>query len=621
MSPRVRYAIAAGVLLLLLAVAFHGFFFYRDNFSGAYPQKFLTAQALRSGELPYWNYHDFGGQPLAGNPGALTFYPTTLLLLLLPVHVAFNLHFLLHLTGGWLAMRALCRARALPESAAVFGATVFVLSGTVISATAFYNLVVMVALIPFALLAVERRSARLLGVACGLMGLAAEPMVLFGTALLLAIVAAGRMRWRDVAVATAIAVAMCAPQLVATFEIAGELERSAATPGSGALNTSLEPLRIAEVFVWPFTGFLNDAGGGLLRRRFFSTLFIGLIALPALFRRSRYTGAAIALLLLAAGRYNPLLYAFTAQLDQLRVARFPEKLMIPCTVALAVLIATFFARTRFRAVWAVVTLVPLVWTTARALPLDLYASYRVTPHAPERLQIAQNMTAGIVPARQEYHERVERLEPLFGAVAGLRFSIGRSPDGMHSLLSRIVAERFEVVPEELQARYLRIRATDRVPNALPYVFAVPRTVAAPSVIDAVKTVEHPRFDEHLVAVAPMATQPSPARVIAWRRDGQTLTIDVETRGVTLLQVNESYFGAWVAELGGEELETVPLNVDRLGVVVPHSGRIMLRFGRHRTAIATAWLASLLLLIVLPLRERVERGDGRAGQVERPADEH
>lgn len=603
MSPRVRYAIAAGVVLLLLAVASLGFFFFRDNFSGAYPQKFVTASALRSGEIPYWNFHDFGGQPLAGNPGALTFYPTTLLYLVLPVHVAFNLHFLLHLAGGWLAMRALCRARSLSASSARFGATVYVLSGAVISATAFYNLIAAVALIPLALYAVERRSSRLLGVACGLLGLAAEPMLLFGTTLLLAIAAIGRMRVRDCAIAAVIAVVIASPQLLATYEIAGEIERAAAVAGRGALNTSVTPLRIAEVFFWPFSGFLNDAGGGMLRQRFFSTLFVGLIALPALFGKSRDSIAAIVLLLLAAGRYNPLLYPFVEQLDQLRVIRFPEKLMIPCTAALAVLIATYFERARFRRAWMAVTLVPLLFVMTRALPIDWFAPYDLPARGSERLQVEQEMTAGLVAARDEYRARAARREPLFGAVTGIRYSIGRSPDGMHSLLSRLVAERYKVVPPPMKARYLRMRATDGVGNALPYVFAVPRTVAVANYIEAVNTVEHPRFDERLVAAAPFAAIAAPARVTSWRRNGQSIEIDVETAGPTMLQVNESYFRSWVARMDDNELEAVPLNVDRLGVVVPRSGRVVLHFGRYRAAVGAAWVASMLLMIAAVFAER------------------
>src|SRR5712692_9092042 len=102
------------VVLLLAAscalVAIFGFFFHRDNFSTHYPLKAISTPAFRACEIPYWNFFDVAGQPLAGNPNTLTFYPDNFLYLVLPPHVAFNLHFLVHLLFGWLAMRALTRS-------------------------------------------------------------------------------------------------------------------------------------------------------------------------------------------------------------------------------------------------------------------------------------------------------------------------------------------------------------------------------------------------------------------------------------------------------------------------------------------------------------------------------
>ena len=133
-------------LLLLVAgcavVAVAGFFFYRDNFSTHYPLKVISARVFRAGEIPYWNFYDGGGQPLAGNPNTLTFYPDNFLYLILPAHVAFELHFLIHLIAAWFAMKALTRSRP--------AAWLYVLSGMAISATAFYNLIVAVAAITFA---------------------------------------------------------------------------------------------------------------------------------------------------------------------------------------------------------------------------------------------------------------------------------------------------------------------------------------------------------------------------------------------------------------------------------------------------------------------------------------
>src|SRR3954468_12535616 len=189
-SPDPRsYIISAGMRRLALALllsavccllAVFCFFYFRDNFSTHYPVKVLSAQSFRAGEIPWWNFADGGGQPLAGNPNTLTFYPDNVLYLFLPAHVAFNLHFLIHLIAAWFAMRALSQSR--------FAAWLYVLSGLALSATAFYTLITAVALIPFALWAAERRSALFLGTAFGLMALATEPVTIVASAIAVAIV-------------------------------------------------------------------------------------------------------------------------------------------------------------------------------------------------------------------------------------------------------------------------------------------------------------------------------------------------------------------------------------------------------------------------------------------------
>ena len=83
--PAVLVAIAA------TCIAVFGFFYFRDNLGTHYPIKVISARIFRAGQIPWWNFYDGGGQPLAGNPNTLTFYPDNFLYLLLPAHVAFNL--------------------------------------------------------------------------------------------------------------------------------------------------------------------------------------------------------------------------------------------------------------------------------------------------------------------------------------------------------------------------------------------------------------------------------------------------------------------------------------------------------------------------------------------------
>lgn len=583
---------AAAIAFALLAQS--GFFFYRDNFSTHYPLKVLSAKAFRAGEIPYWNFHDSGGQPLAGNPGAQTFYPDNVLYLVLPAHTAFNLHFLLHLAAAFFAMRALCRSS--------LAATMYVLSGVVLSSTAFYNFIVYAALIPLALYAAERRSWRLLGVACGLMGLAAEPVLIFGAAIAILIV--GRVPLRELALAALLALLIASPQLIAYSEISGEVERVAGFSTRTALNTSLNATRVAEIFVWPLVGVLNEPGGGVARERLFSTIFLGVIALPALFRRSRYTVLAALMLFLALGRNNPIVYWIVDHAP--RVGRYPEKFVLVLVVALVVLIARFFESTRFRLAWAVITLVPLLITAWRALPIDWFAPYDIHGSAPAlRVYSQSKIPAGVMPARVEYRKRAAEKEPLFGAVSDVRYALVPSPDNMHSLLSRASLER----SRKFKERYLGIQQ-------LPPAMAMPVVLGARDLREAVLTVEDPRFEPRTFAVAPQrfhGFRSARVRNLRYLEHGQTIYVRVDADGPVMLLVNQSYFAAW-----NTKLETFPVDVDRLGVLVPAGTKLVtLHFGRQRIAVAVAWIASIVLLLAVLA---IEIRDRRAGEVERAGDD-
>lgn len=603
---------AAGVACFAL-VAHFGFFFYRDNFSTSYPLKVLSAKSYRALEIPYWNFHDSGGQPLAGNPSGQTFYPDNVLYLFLPAHVAFNLHFLLHLAAAFLAMRALCRARGVSEAASNFAAATYALSGIVVSSTANYHSVVAVALIPFALYAVERRSWRLLGIACGLMGLAAEPVLTFAAAIAIAIVAIGRMRIRELALALPLALVIASPQLIALSEISGEVERIVGFSTRTALNTSLTWKRVAEIFVWPLLGVLNDPGGGAERERLFSTIFLGVIAVPALMRRSRYTLIAALMLFLALGRNNPVVLWIVE--NGPRLIRFPEKFVLVFVIAAVVLIAHYFDATRYRRIWAIVTLVPLLITAWRALPIDWFAPYDIKGPAPvQRVHVPWDTPSGTMPARVEYRKRAAAKEPLFGAVTGMRYAFMPSPDSMHSLLSRAALERFNAAAPELKARYQRLQT-------LAPVMVVPVALGARSLREAVGVVEDPRFDERAFAVAPPrfhGFRSALTRHLRYVEHGQTIGISLDAEGPVLLMVNESYFAAWVARAGAQELETFPVNIDRLGVLVPKGTKsITLRFGRKRLGVAVAWCASVLLMLAVVA---IEVRDRRAREIQRAGDD-
>jgi hypothetical protein len=573
------------VFLLLLAVfcalaATLGFFFFRDNFSTHYPIKVLSAAAFRAGEIPWWNFADAGGQPLAGNPNTLTFYPDNFLYLILPPHVAFNLHFLLHLLLGWFTMKALTRSR--------FGAWLWVLSGVAISALSFYNLITAIALIPLAFLGMERRNAVQLGLAFGLLALAGEPVIIVAAAMAVLVLAIGRMGIVPILVAMVISIVIAAPQLIAYSEIAAEVERAHGYSAQTVLNASFDPRRLLELVTGPLLRI--DAP------HLFPSVILGLIILPAIFRRSRYTIIAALMLFFALGAFNPLVRSAVESIPTLRLGRFPEKFAIVMCAALVVLAAEYFRESKVPRIWTIVTFVPLLVWMVMMIPIDWFAPYSVSAQPPHRVFIPMMMSSGQTIDRENYRERARRLEPLFGATAGLEYVLNRSGDGMHSLLSRIAAERFATTRNRAWPQ-MAITPTRIIPDAL----------AAPTIPDAVTLIE-----SGAPAIAPRAFTSAPgARVTRVAREGQTMEIDVSASGSALLAVDQSYFRAWSARMGDRDLATTPVNLDRLGVIVPGSGTVTLRFGRHRTAVVVAWVISSLLLVAMLLMMRLPGTPGPA----------
>ena len=625
-----RIVLAAAVAIAAACVAVFGFFYFRDNFGTHYPIKVISARIFRAGQIPWWNFYDGGGQPLAGNPNTLTFYPDNILYLFLPPHVAFNLHFLLHLGLAWFAMRALSLQAGASRVAAHFAATMYAFSGLAISATVFYNLICAVALIPFALWAVERcRNPLILGLAFGLIGLVGEPVVVLSTAISAAIVARLNLRRVPVVVAAlAIAIVIVSPQFIAYAEIAKEVERARGFSAVTTLNASLLPRRLAEIAIGPILGFLTDPGHPEFRGRLFSTVFLGIIVIPALIvARSRYTFVVATMLFFALGRYNPIIKAIIESSPSLRIARYPEKFAIALTVALCVIVAMFVSRldTRWRWAWGVITFLPLAACLVRGAPIDWFAPYRVATMPPLRICVSPHIEYGVKPAREEYHQAARAMEPIFGATAGLRYAGNRSPEGMHSLMSRIVAERASATPPPIRLHYLRM-AGCAVEASLPPAWIVPRVVGADSVNEEVTLIESGRFDERTAALAPSGfasfVSPPSARVTGYAETPQDITVSVSTPAPALLLINQSFFRAWSAKSAGRELATVPLNIDRLGVVVPAGNHVIsLQFGRHRAAAVVAWIASSLLLLAGAFALFVEIRDRRAGEVERPADQN
>jgi len=221
-----------------------------------------------------------------------------------------------------------------------------------------------------------------------------------------------------------------------------------------------------------------------------------------------------------------------------------------------------------------------------------------------------------MPARVEYRTRALASEPLFGATEGVSYVINPSPEGMHALRSRMILERFDRASPRVRETYLRIMGCC-VPNALPPAFFPNRALIGRNIYEETATVEH--LTDLSTVVTPRPAPVAPGRVTRFSIDGQITLIDVDTPQRSLLFVNHTYFSAWDARANGERLDTLPVDIDRLGIIVPAGkSHIELRFGRHRAAVPVAWIVSTLALLACAF---VELRDRRAREVQRAGDEN
>lgn len=130
---------AGGTLGVLLLTAFSRLAlfgevdFCRDTHRMHFPLKVYIASRLRRGELPLWFPFDGLGAPLAADPVAALFHPTTLLYLVLDPATAIALTQLGSLVVAFLGLYWLARRLKAAPGAAAAGAAMFAVSGAMFS--------------------------------------------------------------------------------------------------------------------------------------------------------------------------------------------------------------------------------------------------------------------------------------------------------------------------------------------------------------------------------------------------------------------------------------------------------------------------------------------------------
>ncbi|HEX3131354.1 MAG TPA: hypothetical protein VH394_28715 [Thermoanaerobaculia bacterium] len=354
--------------------------YLRDVLNTHFPMKTSQAVAMRSGYFPILEPYRAGGQPLAGNPNAVPFYPDNLLYLKAPVFWALNAHFWLHLLLAPFAFAWMARAWGLRRESAWAAAVCWTVSGFYLSHLSFYNLIAGVTLAPALIAAClrfsqgNRRMAPVIAGLWGLLLLGGDPLMALLAGLL---AAAALLPWvRDVVrrqepwshllllvACVGVGFLLALPQLeefrrILPMSFRGHRGYTA----EAATVASWDPRQAAEWLI-PFIFGRPDllGPGSFWGSRFFTgvppyylSLYPGLLALGLLVASGRPRvrmgwwawGGIAAGLFLSLGRFNPIA-EWLFSLPGRGSLRYPVKFWLPVAIGAALLCGLGFERLLF----------------------------------------------------------------------------------------------------------------------------------------------------------------------------------------------------------------------------------------------------------------------------------
>jgi hypothetical protein len=374
-----------GVLFAALVIAVYADpLLARRNFVGRdlrvynLPMEMTVHEAYSRGKLPVWSAEISGGRPLAPNPNAGAMYPVRPLLSAVQFPLAMRLFPILHWIAAGIGMILLLRSLGASAAGAWIGAVTYVFSGVGVAEVFFPNLHPGMALLPWVVWTVARRTASVSGkvvplsVLYGLLFLAGDVftigMAILASCLWILFERERRDRWRELgllAASLALAALIAAPQILSTLLWVPDTNRAVVGMQlRESLFFSIHPLRLLELVVpFPFgsSWSLDDTGiwGWPVYRYkamgMFTSLYAGAFAFIALVatRKTRSPGfrfgRALFLVALVISVPPSLVPRDWEKLPSPLPLRNPEKFSVILVFALAVVAGLAFEGLRSRA--------------------------------------------------------------------------------------------------------------------------------------------------------------------------------------------------------------------------------------------------------------------------------
>ncbi|HVT57362.1 MAG TPA: hypothetical protein VHR45_03095 [Thermoanaerobaculia bacterium] len=362
--------------------------FLRDVLNTHLEMKWAQAWALHRGYFPILDPFRAGGQPLAGNPDAVPFYPTNLLYLWSSPFWALNAHFWIHLLLAPFAFFWLARRWGLAREPAWVAAACYAASGFYLSHLSFYNLIAGATLTPALIAAclalgqppvsgrrVVAPMAPIIALLWALLLLGGDPMMAGLAALLAGSALLAQGVWRrppvdgtrpafrllaQLAAAFGCGTLVALPQIVEFLRILPVSFRGfyGYSPLVATV-ASWDPRQAAEWLIPFLFGRLDLLGGGSFwGSRFYTdtppyypALYPGFLALALVAAGGRPRGrmawwswgAIAAGIFCSLGRFNPLL-SWLFSLGGHNSLRYPVKFWMPVAVGAALCCGEGFAR-------------------------------------------------------------------------------------------------------------------------------------------------------------------------------------------------------------------------------------------------------------------------------------
>jgi hypothetical protein len=628
---------------------------YRDLSRLFIPLKWHISQELREGRLPEWWPWDGLGMPLASQPMASLFHPSTVLYAVLPFQPAFALQLFLPLPfAAWGTFR-LGRALGLGPWAAALAGAAYTLSGYFLSLTEFTFSSLSAAALPFVALgalrlATPRPRLGALALAVALLFLGGDPVLAYlgvGTASVLCMrpgpprKAARAVAW--LALAVALGALVAAVQLGPTASLYLESSRSRGTVHGSSF------WALGSTQLWGFLRPPSDAPPFLFRSTYLGAVVCALAILGASVRARLRAGLVVVAGLslgLALGDALPLWKAATALVPGWSAFRFPAKAMGPFVLAVALLAGRgaqqMGRRLGQRQRWALPALLAVV-----AVDLGLGNAFllETQPLAETPSLMARLRQLGVaregpsyawrwhLPAGAPESTRAQLLAgaPASGALYGLPTSNAYLPGfsaeygelNVRSMwtwlgpLAGLFGSRYLVVPPtEVDGPVVAMdvasgAVVQEIPAALPRAYLASGVVRVPRALVSAALKEG-RFRPGLevllaaeddgpparAAAGPM--RPAPVRVV-----GEALEVRVTAEVPSVLVLNEAYFRGVRAFEGERELSVLRVNHLVRGVALD-AGPHTVRFEFETPALLPGAVVSLLgvgLLVALWLWRR------------------